>query len=337
MADFVTGTSALIPVFTGTLSNSTARLCDARALHAFMQVKRDFSNWIKGRIRKFGFEAGTDFLEVFAKSGENLGGRPSIDYHLTLDMAKELSMVENNDMGRQARRYFIACEAAATRPARITPAQPAPEPAQSAAPAAPSRQQIDSALRAAEGMASAVRSAVLDTVLRGGDDWKHQRWLLRFVTDSQYGAPPLIFSVPKGAVVPCTESAAPAAPLDEPLPAIDPAALLLSGQSDPSATLPPELQKAIDLRAWTLAHEAYGLVREHLARRVAFQAVSGVPRRVDVPRAQQVISEGNLGAALARTWHDEMRMLTRTAEMSLQISLQAVERIRAASAQGGAA
>ena len=128
MADFVTGTSALIPVFTGTLSDSTVLLCDARTLHAFMQVKRDFSNWIKGRIRKFGFEAGTDFLEVFAKSGENLGGRPSIDYHLTLDMAKELSMVENNDMGRQARRYFIACEAAVITPvpaahARITTAQ----------------------------------------------------------------------------------------------------------------------------------------------------------------------------------------------------------------------
>lgn len=126
MADFVTGTSALIPVFTGTLCDSTVLLCDARTLHAFMQVKRDFSNWIKGRIRKFGFEAGTDFLEVFAKSGENLGGRPSIDYHLTLDMAKELAMVENNDMGRQARRYFIACEAAATHPARISPAQPSP-------------------------------------------------------------------------------------------------------------------------------------------------------------------------------------------------------------------
>ena len=126
MADFVTGTSALIPVFTGTLSNSIARLCDARALHAFMHVKRDFATWAKARIKKYGFIAGIDYVEVFTKSGENLGGRPSIDYHLTLDMAKELSMVENNDMGRQARRYFIECEAAATHPARISPAQPAP-------------------------------------------------------------------------------------------------------------------------------------------------------------------------------------------------------------------
>ena len=128
MADFVTGTSALIPVFTGTLSNSTVRLCDARALHAFMQVKRDFATWVKARIKKYGFIAGIDYVEVFPKSGENLGGRPSIDYRLTLDMAKELAMVENNDMGRQARRYFIACEAAVITPvpaahARITTAQ----------------------------------------------------------------------------------------------------------------------------------------------------------------------------------------------------------------------
>ena len=144
MADFVTGTSALIPVFTGTLSNSTVRLCDARALHAFMHVKRDFSNWIKGRIRKFGFVEGVDFTTVKNLNSPDLvsekldspnranqvhgGDRKSIDYHLTLDMAKELSMVENNDMGRQARRYFIACEAAALDPARISPAQPAPAP-----------------------------------------------------------------------------------------------------------------------------------------------------------------------------------------------------------------
>lgn len=105
---------ALIPVFTGTLADRTVQLCDARTLHVFMQVKRDFSNWIKGRIRKFGFVANEDYL--LAKSGEQVphqGGTRTverIDYHLTLDMAKELSMVENNAQGRAARRYFIECE-----------------------------------------------------------------------------------------------------------------------------------------------------------------------------------------------------------------------------------
>lgn len=42
--------------------------------------------------------------------GQHGGNRRSIDYHLTLDMAKELAMVEKNDKGQQARRYFIYCE-----------------------------------------------------------------------------------------------------------------------------------------------------------------------------------------------------------------------------------
>lgn len=99
---------ALVPVFTGTLQSQSVQLCDARSLHTFMEVRRDFSNWIKGRIRKFGFAANEDYL--LAKSGENSEGRPSIEYHLSLDMAKELAMVENNTKGREARRYFIACE-----------------------------------------------------------------------------------------------------------------------------------------------------------------------------------------------------------------------------------
>ena len=124
--------TALIPVFTGTLSDTTVQLCDARTLHAFMQVKRDFTDWIKARIRKFGFILGADFIEALVLSSPNLGSAKSraqkmTDYHLTLDMAKELSMVENNDMGRQARRYFIECEkSAALKPlvsTTITPAQ----------------------------------------------------------------------------------------------------------------------------------------------------------------------------------------------------------------------
>lgn len=100
-------TTNLIPVFQGDLEGRAQQLCDARDLHQFMQVGRDFSNWIKGRIEQYGFVEGEDFSPILAKS---TGGRPSLEYHLTLDMAKELAMVENNDQGRQVRRYFIAME-----------------------------------------------------------------------------------------------------------------------------------------------------------------------------------------------------------------------------------
>jgi len=82
----------------------------ARELHAFLGVGKDFSNWIKDRIEKYELVENQDF-EVFAKIGENPnGGRPRTEYALTLDCAKELSMVEGNEKGKQARRYFIECE-----------------------------------------------------------------------------------------------------------------------------------------------------------------------------------------------------------------------------------
>ena len=119
MTTVTTGTTtaelSLVPVFTGTLQGQSVQLCEARTLHTFMGVLRDFTTWIKARIRKFGFVEGVDFLIVKLDSPDlgnqvHGGDRKSIDYHLTLDMAKELSMVENNDKGRIARRYFIDCE-----------------------------------------------------------------------------------------------------------------------------------------------------------------------------------------------------------------------------------
>lgn len=92
---------------------------DARELHTALEVGRDFSNWIKDRIEKFGFIQGKDY-EVYAKNGENpSGGRPSQEYSLTVAMAKELATVENNDRGREVRRYLIAVEDAWNSPEKI--------------------------------------------------------------------------------------------------------------------------------------------------------------------------------------------------------------------------
>lgn len=85
------------------------RTVNARDLHDFLGVARDFSTWIKERIEKFNFTEGKDFSPVLGKS---TGGRPAIEYFLSIDMAKQLTMVEDNEKGCRARKYFIACEEA---------------------------------------------------------------------------------------------------------------------------------------------------------------------------------------------------------------------------------
>lgn len=87
---------------------------NARELHIFLESKQEFSSWIKARIMKYGFEENSDYIiiKVNDKNIKNLGGRPTIEYHVSLDMAKEISMAEGNEKGRAARKYFINCEKA---------------------------------------------------------------------------------------------------------------------------------------------------------------------------------------------------------------------------------
>lgn len=80
---------------------------NARELHGFLEVGRDFSTWIKDRIEQYGFLENVDY--AVSKSIPQNGGT-AIEYHISLDMAKELSMVERNEKGRIARKYFIECE-----------------------------------------------------------------------------------------------------------------------------------------------------------------------------------------------------------------------------------
>jgi len=80
---------------------------NARELHEFLEVQSRFADWFKNRVEKYDFFKGIDFLSL-SKNLEN-GGRTK-EYFVSLEMAKELSMVENNPKGQEARRYFIKCE-----------------------------------------------------------------------------------------------------------------------------------------------------------------------------------------------------------------------------------
>lgn len=96
---------------------------NARDLHSFLQVGKDFSTWIKNRIDKYDFIEGKDFQTLYLdyqgnllnirlpQNGDSKNQQVSkIEYALSISMAKELSMIENNERGKQARKYFIACE-----------------------------------------------------------------------------------------------------------------------------------------------------------------------------------------------------------------------------------
>lgn len=98
----------LIRIEKTTLNNELTQTVNARELHSFLMSKQEFANWIKDRINQYGFTEGQDFLIILSKTPN--GGRPSKEYHISIDMAKELSMVEKNEKGREARQYFIDCE-----------------------------------------------------------------------------------------------------------------------------------------------------------------------------------------------------------------------------------
>lgn len=156
----VSTASSLIPVFTGTIADRSVQLVNARDLHAFLQVGRDFTNWIKGRIRKYGFTENQDYALTLAKTGERQNVVQT-DYHLTLDTAKELAMVENNDQGRAARRYFIECERALyTRQHRLQDTD-----------------RVQLATLLAGEVATVASRTVFEAVLAGDDGWKHRRWM----------------------------------------------------------------------------------------------------------------------------------------------------------------
>lgn len=110
----------LLRIETRPLSGEAVQTVDGRELHAFLEVGKDFSSWIKDRINAYGFGDGADFLsfEAAPQNGGagNRGAR--IEYALSLDMAKELAMVERNAKGKEARAYFIECE----RRAKTVPA-----------------------------------------------------------------------------------------------------------------------------------------------------------------------------------------------------------------------
>ena len=98
----------LISLTQSAINGELQQTVNARELHAFLQSKQDFSTWINNRVVQYDFVENQDFIKLHKKMEAN--NATMIEYYITLDMAKEVAMIENNEKGRDVRQYFITCE-----------------------------------------------------------------------------------------------------------------------------------------------------------------------------------------------------------------------------------
>jgi len=108
--DFKIVESEIIPIYENHLKK---QYINARELHQLLNNKRKFSDWIKQRIEQYGFVENTEYVPFhsFVKGDKNgFGNKSTKEYYITIDMAKELCMVENNEIGKRLRHYFIETE-----------------------------------------------------------------------------------------------------------------------------------------------------------------------------------------------------------------------------------
>lgn len=91
-----------------TTNENGEQLVSGRELHEFLEVNEKYTDWFK-RMVEYGFAENVDFIGLSEKS-EKLGGRPRTNHAMTLNMAKEVSMIQRTEKGKQARLYFIDVE-----------------------------------------------------------------------------------------------------------------------------------------------------------------------------------------------------------------------------------
>ncbi len=105
--------NTLIPL----TDNDGVQAVMGRDLHAFLEVRDNYTDWMK-RMIAYGFTSEIDFSEISEKPSG--AGRPRTEHIVSLDMAKEISMIQRTEKGKQARAYFLECEKRAKQPAVLS-------------------------------------------------------------------------------------------------------------------------------------------------------------------------------------------------------------------------
>lgn len=107
----------LIPI----QDNNGAQAVMGRDLHAFLEVQSNYREWFP-RMVAYGFEEGKDYASKNRRVQDSLGReREANDHIVSLDMAKEISMIQRTEKGKQARQYFIECERRVKEPVQLSP------------------------------------------------------------------------------------------------------------------------------------------------------------------------------------------------------------------------
>ena len=89
-----------------------------RELHAALKIETRYNDWFP-RMCAYGFREGKDYYSFLSNRSDGLSGKQATDHALSISMAKELCMLQRNEMGRQFRQYFIAVEEAWNSPDKV--------------------------------------------------------------------------------------------------------------------------------------------------------------------------------------------------------------------------
>lgn len=92
------------------LNGETQLGVNARELHEMLEVKSDFSHWIKRRFTQCKFEENFDYIKLVKKDELSTTRQTIVEYIISVDMTKHLGMMERNDKGYEIRKYFIEQE-----------------------------------------------------------------------------------------------------------------------------------------------------------------------------------------------------------------------------------
>ena len=99
--------------------NSDRPTVSGRELHAALEVSSNYTTWFN-RMTEYGFTENIDYATCFPNlESENHGGQNKIDHQLTINMAKEICMIQRTEKGKQCRQYFISVEEAWNKPEAV--------------------------------------------------------------------------------------------------------------------------------------------------------------------------------------------------------------------------